>query len=71
MKNALTFKTVSMTGTGIVVELLLWAVEYFNLTVGGGEVEAGVKGLFAFLGLAFIIVGQVRRKDMKFGLVRK
>lgn len=68
------FEKVSMTGTGIVVSLAVLVVSFleaYGVTVTQNEVVEVINGLAGFVGFILVIWGQVRRKDLKAGLLRK
>lgn len=66
------FDSKSMTGVSVIVYLIALDLQYIG--VDGIENEAiaafvlNVAEIVSFVG---IIVGQLRRKDLKFGLVRR
>lgn len=64
------FSTVSMTGVGAIVTLIEALLRVFGVEVAEGSVGAGVNGLVSFVGLVLMVWGQIRRKDLKFGLLR-
>lgn len=62
---------ISLTGTGILITLIEYVLRFFGLEFEEGSVAAAVNGLVVFVGFVLVIVGQLRRKDLRFGLVRK
>lgn len=62
---------ISLTGTGILITLIEYALRFLGLEFEEGSVAAAVNGLVVFVGFVLVIVGQLRRKDLRFGLVRK
>lgn len=62
---------ISLTGTGILITLIEYVLRFFGLEFEEGSVAAAVNGLLVFIGFVLVIVGQLRRKDLRFGLVRK
>ena len=64
------FSSVSMTGVGAIVTLIEALLRVFEVEIAEGSVSAGVNGLVSFVGLVLMVWGQVRRKDLKFGLLR-
>lgn len=65
------FSTISMTGSGIVVYILGLAFSHFGLTIGNEQLTAAVEGGMQVIGLVGLVIGQVRRGDLHFGLFRK
>ena len=68
------FGTISMTGTGIVVSLatlIVFLASQYGVQVTQTEVVEAINGLASLIGLILVIWGQWRRKDLKFGLLRK
>jgi len=63
--------TVSLTGTGVLISLLAMGLKYFGIVVDENQVAAFVNNLAQIVAFVMIIVGQVRRKDLSFGLLRK
>ena len=64
------FNSVSMTGTGIAITLIEYALSAMNVTFDAGSVSAAVNGLISFVGLLLVVWGQIRRKDLTFGMFR-
>lgn len=66
------FQNVSMTGVGGIITIIELALNFFNVNLPDGAVATAVNGLVAFLGVAWLVIGQIRaRKDLVAGLVRK
>lgn len=65
------FNSVSMAGTGVVVTLIVTVLKLFGIEVGTEEATKAVEGFLSVVGLILLIVGQVRRKDLVGGLLRK
>ena len=63
--------SVSLTGVGLLVTLVEMALKHFGLLFPEGTVLAAINGLITFVGFVAIVFGQMRRKDLHFGLVRK
>ena len=65
------FTGTSMTGVGVVISILAFIAKYFQLDLDEGVITEGVSSIVQ--GVAFILVvwGQVRRKDLDWGLKRK
>ncbi len=64
-------KYVSLTGIGVLVMLIEWILKFFGLEVSVDGITEAVNGFISFIAFVMIIVGQVRRRDLEFGLVRK
>lgn len=64
------FTSVSMTGTGIAITLVEYALSAMNVTFDAGSVSAAINGLVTFVGLLFVVWGQLRRKDLTLGMFR-
>lgn len=65
------FNTVSLTGTGIVVFVLVQVLSYFNIIVPETQVQSAVEAIIQIVSFLMIIYGQIRRADMAYGLFRK
>jgi len=62
---------VSLTGIGVVIMVVQTVLTLLNVQFAPGSVELAINGLFAFIGFLAIVFGQLRRKDLSFGLFRK
>lgn len=62
---------VSMTGTGILAVLLIWVLQYFGIVVDANELTATVVKATEVLAYVLVVCGQLRRKDLVGGLLRK
>ena len=62
---------VSLAGTGWAVIGVMWLLRYFGLEADEGSVTAVVEAAFIVFGFVAALVGQIRRKDLRFGLIRK
>lgn len=60
-----------MTGTGVAITLVASALALLGVEVPEEGVAAAVGGLVQFFGFVFIVWGQLRRKDLTAGIVRK
>lgn len=60
-----------MAGTGGIVVLIEFALKLLNIDVPGGMVGDTVNAVVTVAGTIIFIWGQVRRKDLHFGLIRK
>lgn len=59
-----------MTGIGIVTLIILALFNSMGIEADSGTITAALEGLVTFVAWAFTIWGQVRRKDLDFGLWR-
>lgn len=62
---------VSITGSGLIVIIVEMVLHYFNITPEADSVTAVVNGAIIVVGWLAVIIGQLRRKDLHFGLIRK
>ena len=61
-----------MAGTGVAIVTILEVLfPIFGIELPEGSIEAGVFGFGAGIGWLLLIWGQVRRRDLKFGIFRK
>lgn len=65
------FANVSMTGVGAIITVLQGALTLLGIEVAEGAVASAVNGIIQAVGIILLIIGQFRRKDLKFGMVRK
>ena len=65
------FNTYSMTGTGQVALLVSLVLRMFGIEADDQSVLGFVTSVFTAVGFVLAIWGQVRRQDLKFGLLRK
>lgn len=65
------FTTVSLTGASAIVTILEAVAKYFGLNFPEGSILAGVNGLLQFVALVGLVWGQLRRKDLIGGIIRK
>lgn len=68
------FSNISMTGAGVItgfLPLIMLALSFFGVDVAEEQVVSALNGLLGFISLILLIVGQVRRKDLEFGIFRK
>lgn len=61
----------SLAGTGWAVIIIMWLLNYFGLDADEGSVTATVEAFFVVAGFVAALVGQIRRKDLSWGIVRK
>lgn len=64
------FATTSMTGTGLVVFILSNLFMYWGIDFDTGELTEMVNKIILALGAIMTMYGQIRRKDLKWGLWR-
>lgn len=64
-------KETSVAGIGVIITVLAFAAKYFNLDVDEGQLTEGINGAAQFVGLVVLVIGQLKRKDLKFGLIRR
>ncbi len=62
---------ISFAGTGAIITVIEAVLRLLNVDFPEGSVAAAINGAFAFVGFILLIYGQLRRKDLKFGLLRK
>jgi hypothetical protein len=60
----------SLTGTGLIVVIVTELLRAFGVENTGGVQEA-VVGLLTFIGWVALVYGQLRRKDLSWGIFRK
>jgi len=61
----------SLTGIGVVIMIVQSALELLGVETEPGSIEFAVNSLFAVIGFIAIVVGQLRRRDLHAGLIRK
>lgn len=62
---------ISITGSGLLVLIVEALLHTFGITPDAGSVAAVVNAAIIALGWITLIVGQLTRKDLHFGLIRK
>lgn len=62
---------ISFAGAGTYVLVIETVLRLVGLELPDGSVAAAVNGLVVFLGFVLLIIGQLRRKDLHLGLIRK
>lgn len=62
---------VSIAGSGLLVLIVEAFLGWFGITPAPGTVMSVVNATIIALGWLSLIVGQLRRKDLHFGLIRK
>ena len=66
------FKESSMTGTGIAIITILEVLfPIFQIDIPKETITSGVLGIISGIGFLLAFWGQVRRKDLAFGIFRK
>lgn len=63
--------TLSLTGTGIIVTAVGYLLNYYGISVGSEAISAVVRDVIEIAGVVGVIIGQIRRGDLKYGLIRK
>lgn len=62
---------ISLAGSGTILVVLEGLAKLLGLNFPDGSIAAGVNGGIALFGFGLLIYGQFRRKDLKYGLIRK
>lgn len=62
---------ISMAGSGLLVLIVEMVLNGFGITPEPGSVAAVVNAAIVALGWITLIAGQLSRKDLHFGLIRK
>jgi len=68
------FTNISMTGAGVItgfLPLIMLALNFFGVDVAEEQVVSALNGLLGFISLVLLVIGQMRRKDLNFGIMRK
>ena len=65
------FKNVSMTGSGMLALVLGTILSWLGVNADSSQLAGWVDSIISVVGLAMLIIGQLRRKDLKLGLIRK
>ena len=61
----------SLAGVGLIISVLSFLAKYFQLDVDDGQITEAVNAGSQFVGFVLLVWGQLRRKDLKFGVIRK
>ncbi len=61
----------SKTSIGAIVMLIQALLNVLNIQVADEHIQGAVEAVFVLGGFVLILVGQLQRKDLKFGLLRK
>jgi uncharacterized membrane protein len=62
---------ISLTGVGAIITIMQVILPLFGLTLPDGSLEEAANGVIAIVGVVTLIWGQMRRRDMKWFLLRK
>lgn len=65
------FKTVSMTGSGMLVIALATILSWIGVNADSSQIAGWVDSILSVAGLLMLVIGQLKRKDLKFGFWRK
>jgi len=60
-----------MAGTGTLITLFVMVFNLLGIEVLETDIQKALEGFVAILGLVYLIVGQIRRKDLSYGFFRK
>lgn len=62
---------ISVAGAGVYVLIIQMILNLFGITPDAGSVMGVVNGVITVAGWALVIIGQLKRKDLTAGLIRK
>jgi hypothetical protein len=62
---------ISFAGSGLLVLVINGVLQAFGITPDAGSVAAVIQGGVIIFGWVLLIVGQLKRKDLHYGLLRK
>ena len=65
------FGKISMAGSGLIISILAVALPFFGVSVDQGSITQFVANTAQVIGFIMLVVGQVRRPDLRFGIVRR
>lgn len=65
------FSSVSMTGTGVAIYALMTVLAYFGVSLSEGDVAKVVEQALSVFSFVLMVYGQLRRKDLNYGVFRK
>jgi hypothetical protein len=65
------FELVSMTGTGMIVTAVAAILGHFHIVLDNDTITALVKDIIEIGGIVLMVIGQLRRKDLVAGVIRK
>ena len=60
-----------MAGTGAYALVIEQALALFGISFPEGTIGNVLDALVTIVGFGFLVIGTVRRKDLKYGIVRK
>lgn len=60
-----------MTGSGLIIFILALALPLFGVDVDQGSITQFVNATAQVIGFIMMVIGQVRRPDLKFGVIRR
>ncbi len=63
--------SISLTGIGGIVTIVELVLRLFGVEAPEGSVLAVVNGFVQLVGIGTLIYGQLRRKDLKMGMIRR
>ena len=63
--------SISLTGVGGIVTVVELALSFFGVVPSEGSILAIVNGLVALSGVVTLVYGQLRRKDLVGGIIRR
>lgn len=62
---------ISIAGIGMYAVLIVFVLKTLHITADQSTVEAAIAGGVQAVGFVLWVIGQIRRPDLKFGLVRQ
>jgi hypothetical protein len=62
---------ISVAGSGLYIIIITAILNYFGITSDVGTITAVVTNAVTVFGWVLLIIGQLKRKDLTLGLVRK
>lgn len=62
---------ISLAGTGTYIIVIESVLKLFGFEFPEGSVGDAVNGLVVFLAFVLLVIGQLRRRDLHLGLIRK
>lgn len=63
--------TVSLTGVGAIITILNTILPLVGIDLPDGALEGVVDAVVTLVGFGLLIYGQLRRKDLEYGIFRK
>lgn len=64
-------KNISLAGSGTYVLVIEMVLRLFGVDFTDDSVTGAVNGLIVFIAFVLLVIGQLRRKDLHLGLIRK